>query len=459
MKPPPVDSSVVFERGMPADVEAEKLILGAILLDGREFGEVATILRSEDFSLHKHVRIFSRMEELHTSGITVDKISLIDSLMKRSELESVDGMDYLNSLDDRLPKLVYLTNYVRIVKEKSNLRQIVYVSERARSQALIGEEDSTSIRAAAGEALEAISGRTSSRLASPEQIIMEIPGGIGTFLDPSSRGQGIMTGYTRFDSMTGGLRPGELFILAARPSMGKTALALNIAQFVTTRAESQTVVVFSLEMSRESLLERMACSAGRVDMQKFRAGYMNGDERERLRGATNRLIDSKLLIDDTGDLGLLDIHAVLRSIQRKQGLSLAVIDYLQLLSSRGKVENRTQEVSKLSRGLKLMAKDLEIPIIVLSQLSRAPETRSGDHRPQLSDLRESGAIEQDADLVAFLFREEYYHPDREDLRGVAELNLAKQRNGPTGRINLTFLREYTKFENRVLDLEAGNLYE
>lgn len=235
--------------------------------------------------------------------------------------------------------------------------------------------------------------------------------------------------------------------------MGKTALALNVAQHIATHREIQkTVAVFSLEMSKESLLSRMICAAARVDQHKFRAGYLNQDERRRLQLSTVELMRAPLYIDDTAAVNLMDVHAKLRRLKNEQGLGLVVVDYLQLMSGRGRFENRVQEVSSLSRGLKLLAKELAVPILVLSQLSRAPETRQGDHRPQLSDLRESGSIEQDADLVAFIFREEIYKPDREDLRGLAEMNLAKQRNGPIGRINLVFLKEFTKFENRTGDL-------
>jgi len=216
--------------------------------------------------------------------------------------------------------------------------------------------------------------------------------------------------------------------------------------------QKQTVAVFSLEMSSESLLTRMVCAAARVDQQKFRASYLNQDERRRLAKGAADLVQSPLFIDDTAGTHLMDIHAKLRRLKSEHGLALVVIDYLQLMSGRGRYENRNQEISTISRGLKLLAKELKVPMLVLSQLNRAPETRPGDHRPQLSDLRESGSIEQDADLVAFIFREEVYKPEREDLRGMAELLVAKQRNGPTGKVNLVFLREFTKFENRTNDL-------
>jgi replicative DNA helicase len=293
---------------------------------------------------------------------------------------------------------------------------------------------------------------------SPAQIIDDYQGGLNAFLDPSKRIKGISSGFSKLDEMTGGMHAGELIILAARPSMGKTAFALNIAQHVATKL-NKAVAVFSLEMSRESLLTRMLCASARVDSQKFRSGYLNSEERQRLQVAASQLVRSPLYIDDSAGANLMDIHAKLRRLQaeRKQELGLVVVDYLQLMSGRGRFENRNQEISTISRGMKLLAKELNVPMLVLSQLSRATETRQGDHRPQLSDLRESGSIEQDADVVAFIFREEVYKRDREDLRGLAELLVSKQRNGPVGKVDLVFLHHLTKFENRAEDLgEAEN---
>ncbi len=374
--------------------------------------------------------------------------------MKQNQLESVDGITYLVSLDEGLPTLANLESYVGIVKDKAILRRIIFTSRNLIDRCIIGEEEPDQILASAEESLLKLGDtRAADALVNPKQILDDFEGGINAFLDPSKRIKGLSTGFLKLDEMTGGLHEGELVILAARPSMGKTALALNIAQHVAMFPEKkQTVAVFSLEMSRESLLTRMICAGARVDQQKFRAGYLNQDERRRLARTASDLVQAPLFIDDTSGTHLMDIHAKLRRLKSEHGLSLVVVDYLQLMSGRGRFENRNQEISTISRGLKLLAKELKVPMLVLSQLSRAPETRPGDHRPQLSDLRESGSIEQDADLVSFIFREEVYKPDREDLRGMAELLLAKQRNGPTGRVNLVFLKEFTKFENRTNDL-------
>src|SRR5271154_6408670 len=445
---------IALERGLPANLDAERFVLGAIIMDDALYIQVAGALEAGDFSLEKHRRIYLRMGELYDRGERIDRVTVANELMKQNQLESVDGVSYLVSLDEGLPVLSNLESYVRIVKDKAVLRRIIFTSQALIDRCLLAEDEPDQILASAEESLLKLGdSRTADSLLSPKRILEDFEGGLNTFLDPSKRIKGLSTGFLKLDEMTGGLNEGELVILAARPSMGKTAFALNIAQHVALRpADKQTVAVFSLEMSRESLLTRMICAAARVDQQKFRASYLNQDERRRLAKAASDLVQEPLFIDDTSGAHLMDVHAKLRRLKAEHGLGLVVIDYLQLMSGRGRYENRNQEISTISRGLKLLAKDLRVPMLVLSQLSRAPEIRQGDHRPQLSDLRESGSIEQDADLVAFIFREEVYKPQDESLKGLAELLVAKQRNGPTGKVNLVFLKEFTKFENRTNDL-------
>src|ERR1035438_3976190 len=428
-------TSIALEKGLPSNLDAERFVLGSIMLNDSLYIQAAGELQPDDFSLEKHRRIFSRMGELNERGERIDRVTVANELMRFNELESCDGLSYLVSLDDGLPQILNID-----------------ASQHRRNRCLIGEEEPDEILAGAEETLLRLGeDRVKSGLVSPRQVIDEYQGGLNAFLDPSKRVKGISTGFTKLDEKTSGLHAGELFILAARPSMGKTALALNIAQHVATKVK-RTVAVFSLEMSKESLLTRMLCATARVDSQKFRAGYLSADERKRLQAAASSLVEAPLFIDDTAGIHLMDIHAKLRRTKAEHGLGLVIIDYLQLMSGRGRFENRNQEISTISRGMKMLAKDLNVPMIVLSQLNRAPETRQGDHRPQLSDLRESGSIEQDADLVAFIFREEVYRPQDESLRGQAELLLAKQRNGPVGKIELVFLHEFTKFENRAADL-------
>jgi replicative DNA helicase len=445
-------ASVALEKGLPANLDAERFVLGSILLEENAYVQTAGILEADDFSLEKHRRIFSRMTQLHERGEKIDRVTVANELLRFNELESCDGLGYLVSLDDGLPQILNIESYIRIVKDKAVLRRIVFASQHLMNRALMAEDEPGDILAGAEEVLLRLGeSRAGSTLQTPRHIVEQYEGGINAFLDPSKRVKGVSTGFLKLDEMTGGLHPGDLFILAARPSMGKTAFALNIAQHVAVKL-GQPVAVFSLEMSKESLLTRLLCASARVDSHRFRAGYLNQEERVRLQAGLLQLVEAPLFIDDTAGVHLMDIHAKLRRLQSERKLSLVIVDYLQLMTGRGRFENRNAEVSAISRGMKLLAKELGVPMMVLSQLSRAPETRQGDHRPQLSDLRESGAIEQDADLVGFIFREEVYKRDREDLRGMAELILAKQRNGPVGLINLIFLHHLTKFENRAEDL-------
>jgi replicative DNA helicase len=449
-------TDLTFEKGLPANLDAERFVLGSVLLNQDVYFQVAGAIEPEDFSLEKHRRIFARMKDLYARGEKIDRLTIANELTKQGQLESVDGFSYLVSLDEGLPSLSNLDSYIRIVKDKATLRKLIFSAQKVIDRCFIGEEEPDEILAGAEESLLKLGeARAGERLETPSEVVGKFPGGINAFLDPSQRVSGLSTGFTKFDEMTGGLHGGELLILAARPSMGKTALALNIAQHVATHPQiRKPVAVFSLEMSSASLLTRLLCAGARVDQHKFRAGYLNGEERRKLQVTLADLTESPLYLDDTAGVNLMDVHSKLRRMKAERGLSLVVIDYLQLMSSRTRTENRNQEVSALSRGLKLMAKDLDVPFLVLSQLSRASETRVGDHKPQLSDLRDSGSIEQDADLVAFIFREEVYKRDREDLKGLADLIIAKQRNGPIGNVPLRFLGQFTRFENRAEDLPA-----
>jgi replicative DNA helicase len=446
---------LALEKGLPSAVDSEQLILGSILLDDSTFVAVAGAIEVDDFVLEKHRLIFQRMREISDRGERIDRVTVANELMKHGQLEKCDGLTYLVSLDDGLPRIYNLDSYIQIVRQKSLLRRTIFTCQKIMDRALLAQEEPSAILADAEESLLRL-GDTAQRatLANPGQIIEEFEGGLSAFLDPSRRLRGTSTGYLKLDELTGGFREGELIILAARPGMGKTALGLNIAQHVAMNQKArQTVAVFSLEMSKASLLDRMVCATARVDQHKFRAGYLNADERRRLSIAAQDLVEAPLYIDDTAGASIMDIHAKLRRLKAEHGLGLVMVDYLQLMNARGRYDSRTQEVSAISRGLKLLSKELRVPMLVLSQLNRNPETR-GDNIPQLSDLRESGAIEQDADLVLFIYRPEVYHREREDLKGVAEIIIAKQRNGPTERFKLAFLSQYTKFENMAGDLDT-----
>ncbi len=445
-------ADTALDKGLPVNLDAERFVLGAIMLDDSLFVQVAGVLPADDFSLEKHRRIYLRMGELQDRGETIDRVTVAEELMKHNQLESCDGLSYLLSLEDGLPRTSSIDAYVRIVREKAQLRRIIFSAHKLINKCMLGGDAAADILAGAEDALIKLSDDGSrSSLTTPAQVIERYEGGINAFLDPANRIKGTGTGFVQFDEKTGGLRPGELIIIAARPAMGKTALALNIAQHIVLADEPRPVAVFSLEMSSESLLTRMMCAAARVNQHKFRAGFLNERERRELMRSATQLAAAPLFIDDTASINLMDMHAKLRRLKAERGLGLVVVDYLQLMTGRGRYENRVQEVSSLSRGLKLLSKEIEAPIVALSQLSRAPEMRD-DKRPQLSDLRESGSIEQDADLVAFIFRPEVYQPNRADLRGQAELIISKQRNGPTGMVNLVFIKDYTKFENPAGDV-------
>src|SRR5579863_1812982 len=367
---------LALEKGLPCNLDAERFVLGSVLMDDSLFVQVAGAIEANDFSLEKHRRIFQRMGGLNARAEKIDRVTVAHELSRYSELESCGGLSYLVSLDDGLPRIYNLDSYVRIVKDKSILRKIIFTSQHLMNRCLAGEEEPEQILAGAEESLLRLGdSRMKSGLATPAQVIQDYEGGINAFLDPSKRIKGISTGYTKLDEMTGGLHAGELIILAARPSMGKTALALNICWHVAARL-FQPVAIFSLEMSQESLLTRMLCAAARVDSQRFRAGYLNEQERQKLRAAANQMVESPIYIDDTAGNNLMDMHAKLRRMKQSgQKLGLVVVDYLQLMSSKGRSENRNQEVSQMSRGLKLLSKELDCPFLVLSQLSRATETR------------------------------------------------------------------------------------
>lgn len=451
-------NDVIMQKGLPVNLEAERYVLGAILLDSSSFLNVASAIQPTDFSLQAHQLIFTRMMQIFERGEKIDRVTVANELLRFNELESIGGLSYLVSLDDGLPQLYNLESYVKIIKDKAILRHIIFTSQALIDRCINGSEEAHEVLAVAEESLMRLGEQqVSDTLKTPREVIEQFEGGINAFLDPTKRVRGTSTGFTKLDEMTGGFRPGELIILAARPAMGKTALALNIGQYVAMNpAQQKAVAVFSLEMSNESLLTRMICGQARVSQTKFREGFLNADERRMLQKGTIDLARAPIYIDDSSAITLMDIHAKLRRLSRDNDLGLVIVDYLQLMSTPGRSENRTQEVSQLSRGLKLLSKELRVPFLVLSQLSRAPETRPGDHRPQLSDLRESGSIEQDADMVMFAFREEYYKREDATLKGKAELILAKQRNGPTGTVKLLFIHEYTKFENFMDDVPPAD---
>lgn len=449
-----------LERGLPANIDAERSILGAILLDNFTYTQASSEnLQADDFSLDSHRRIYGRITELADSGRPVDLVTLAEELSRRKEVEAIGGVAYLSSLTDGLPHRPNIEQYVRIVKDKSLLRGLIFASNAAIARAIDEAEPAQDVLTSAEAAIYELSDkRFTSGFRDVKQIVKESFGSIDALYERGQRVTGLETHFVDLDNLTSGLQRSDLVIIAGRPSMGKTAFALNIAENAAVK-DNKVVGMFSLEMSREALLLRLLCSNAQVDSHKLRTGFLGRDDYQKLVAALGRLADAPVFIDDTPGITISEMRAKARRLQHQMGgrLDLIIVDYLQLMSGsaagvKARYENRTQEVSAISRGLKLLAKELRVPVIGLSQLSRAPESRGGDHRPQLSDLRESGSIEQDADLVAFIFREEVYDPKPEN-EGFAELIIAKQRNGPTGKVDLAFLKRSTRFESRAGDSE------
>ncbi|MEE9230813.1 MAG: replicative DNA helicase [Acidobacteriota bacterium] len=437
---------VTLERSLPNSLDAERSVLGAVLLENTALHQAQQILREDDFYRDDHRRIYRTMGELSERSTAIDLLTVKEELERRGELDAVGGSSYLASLVDGVPKWANIEHYARIVKEKATLRNLISSAHQIISSALEAEEDADDILDSAE--------RSIMRIAEHRLRAGFVP--LRTVADQSLRVieklseqheliTGLATGLERFDELTSGLQRGDLVVLAGRPSMGKTALALNIAQHAAVKNKLK-IGIFSLEMTKEQLFLRLLCSQARVDSHRLRTGTLTKTDWTKMTLGFGQLADAEIYIDDSPGISILEMRAKARRLKLERGLDLLIVDYLQLVRGRSRYENRTQEISEISRSLKGLAKELNLPLIAISQLSRAPETRGGDRRPQLSDLRESGAIEQDADVVAFVYREEVYRPSEEN-RGRATLIIGKQRNGPIGDVDLVFLKEYTRFEN------------
>jgi replicative DNA helicase len=447
--------------GLPSSVHTEVAILGAMLLDGVAISDATSKLKSDDFSLDSHQRIYRAIVELMAKGHGIDYLTVQEELARRRELDSVGGPAYLAYLSEGIPRNFNIESYVRIVKDKSLLRQLMSIFHEGQIRASDQSEDAITVLGDVEALLADVADSAIQRgLAGIGEIVAQSFGSIDALYEQGREVTGLATRYTEFDRMTSGLQDSELIIIAARPSMGKTAWAINIAQNAAVH-DGKVVAVFSLEMSKESLLRRMLASEALVGSRKLQTGTMLREDKGKLMKALERLMESKMFIDDTPGITLAEMRAKARRLKQQEGrLDLIVVDYLQLMtgvnpSGKRGFENRTQEVSSISRGLKALAKEMKIPVLALSQLSRGSEQRTGDKKPLLSDLRESGSIEQDADVVAFIHREEYYNRDDPEVQGKAEIIIAKQRNGPTGSIELAFRADFTRFENLKKDDAGG----
>jgi replicative DNA helicase len=442
---PEVATTPTPDRTLPHSLDAEKSVLGAILIQNDAFNAAAELIDSRDFFRDAHRRIFDKMVVLSERGQPIDFITLKEELARAGDLEEVGGPAYITSLADGVPRSTNVEHYARIVKEKAVLRSLIFSANRIITHAYEGEQEADLLLDEAEKAIfEIAEDRIREGFVPLRDLVQQSFATIEKLQLHKGLVTGVPTGFVDLDEMTSGLQPSDLVILAARPSMGKTSLVLNIAQHVGIHA-GMTVGFFSLEMSKEQLFLRMLTSEARIDAHRFRSGHLAEKDYGKLSHALGTLAEAKVYIDDSAAVGVLEMRAKARRLLAEHGLHLLIVDYIQLMQGRGRFENRQQELASISRSLKGLAKELNVPIVALSQLSRAPEARS-DHRPQLSDLRESGALEQDADVVLFIYREDVYEATEENA-GVAELIVGKQRNGPTGTIRLAFIREHTRFEN------------
>ena len=442
------DTAVIAaERSLPHNLEAERSVLGAILVHNDAFNMAAQVIDSTDFYRDAHRRIFDKMVALNERNQAIDFVTLKEELGRAGELDDVGGPAYVASLADGVPRATNVEYYARIVKEKSTLRNLIFAANKILTNAYEADQESDLILDEAESAIFAVADdRLKAGFIAMRDLVKESFPKIEQLFEQKRLITGVPTGFVDLDEMTRGLQGGDLIIVAARPSMGKTSLVLNMAQYVATQPD-RTVGFFSLEMSKESLFLRLLTSEAQIDSHRLMSGAIGQKDYGRISHALETLSAMRLYIDDTASIGVLEMRAKARRLKAEHGLSLLVVDYIQLMSGRGRFENRTLELASISRSMKGLAKELNVPVVVLSQLSRAPEARS-DHRPQLSDLRESGALEQDADLVVLIYRDDVYNKDPNSPdAGTAELIVAKQRNGPTGVVRLAFLREQTRFAN------------
>jgi replicative DNA helicase len=431
----------------PQNLEAEASVLGGILLENEAINRVLEILAPADFYRESHRKIFRAMMELTDRTEPADLITLSELLKAKGELEAVGGSAYLASLADQVPTAANIAHYARIIREKAILRQLINTATDIATRGFEEQGNVDEFLDAAEKVIFDIAEKKiKSAFVSVGDMIKDTLKAVERLYERKELVTGVPTGFKDLDKLTAGLQPSELIIVAGRPSMGKTAFALNIATYASLNA-GIGVAVFSLEMAREQLVLRMLCSEARVDNSKVRAGYLGERDFPKLANAAGRLHDALIYIDDTPAISVLELRAKTRRLirDREKKLGLVIVDYLQLMRGMGAASNREQEISEISRSLKALAKELRVPVIALSQLNRRVEDR-GDRRPMMADLRESGAIEQDADVIAFIYRDEVYNQKSQD-KGIAEVIVAKQRNGPIDTVRLAFLNEYTRFED------------
>ncbi|CAI3646775.1 replicative DNA helicase [Clostridium neonatale] len=432
-------------RSLPQSIEAEQSVIGSMIIDKNSIAKVMESLEEEDFYRDGHKAIYKAILEMFRNDMAVDLVTLLEYLKSTNMLERAGGVTYITELSASVPTTANLSAYIKIVSDKSTLRKLIKASTTIIEESYNKQDKVESVVDIAEKKIFNIAENRTSKDFEPLSDVLE-RGFLQIEKLFNNKGEitGVGSGFTDLDSMTSGFQSGDMILIAARPSMGKTTFALNIAEHAALR-EHKSVVIFSLEMSKEQLAYKLLCSEANVDMLKLRTGALEDSDWENIARATGPLSKAKVYIDDTAGVTVMEMRSKCRRLKLECGIDLIVIDYLQLMSGGSGTDNRQQEVSEISRSIKALAKEMECPVIALSQLSRAPEQRA-DHRPMLSDLRESGSIEQDADLVMFLYRDEYYNKETED-KNIGECIIAKQRNGPVGTVKMAWLGQYSKFGN------------
>jgi replicative DNA helicase len=438
-------TEISLEKLPPQNLEAEMAVLGSMLIDEDATSIATESLDSSSFYKDTHKKIFEAILNLYNANKAVDLITLTDELKRNEILDEIGGASFLTSLANSVPSAANINHYVGIVKERSILRNLINNSTKIITLCYESEGNVDELVDSAERLVFEVSDRRiKGSYSHLKEIVKDSIEAIDRIYQKKAHVTGIPTGFIDFDRVTSGLQPSDLVVIAGRPSMGKSALAISIAEYAGV-VEKIPLAIFSLEMSKEQLVQRMLCAHARVDAHKVRTGYLSASDWPRLTAAAGKLSEAPIFIDDAPAISVMELRSKARRLKKHQDIQLIILDYLQLMRGKEGVENRQQEISEISRSLKSLARELNVPVVAISQLSRAVEART-DHRPQLSDLRESGAIEQDADLVVLILREEYYSPTP-DNQGIAEIMIAKQRNGPVGSFKLTFIKEYTRFEN------------
>lgn len=437
-----------LKKTPPHSLEAEKTALGGILVNTKNLNVVLSILSPEDFYKEANRVILEKIILLVDKGIPVDLLSLTDVLQKAGSLDACGGASYISSLMDGVPKSLNIEYHARLIKEKALLRRLILSSAKIISSSYEQKDDADVLLDEAQAAIiEVAEQRIKPGFVPVAELTPPALQMISVLRERKEAVTGIPSGFKDLDVLTSGFHNSEFIVVAARPSMGKTALCLNVSQYVGMKT-NYAVAFFSLEMAKEQLVLRLLCADAQLDMSKVRRGFVSEHEFERLKLSAEALTTARIFVDESPALSVMEMKAKARRLKMEENLDILFVDYIQLMRAGGRFENRTQEMSYISRSLKELAKELQIPVVGISQLSRAPEKGRARPIPQLSDLRESGAIEQDADVVIFIYRPEFYRPDDETLRGLAEVNIAKQRNGPIGKVNMVFIKEYVRFADK-----------